>query len=104
MPVAFQASGGPPAGHSLSKPFSVEMSSMFGPRQRGQSPSAASPARGSSPANADRPATAAKPRRWRRVRADGNRSELMGAPGRKGFEEQRKLRHNQLLRYGPNVD
>ena len=36
-PVAFQASGGPSLGHSLSRPLSGEMSSRLGPRNCGQS-------------------------------------------------------------------
>ena len=37
MPWAFQARGGPPAGHSVKRPVSGEMSSRFGPRHWGQS-------------------------------------------------------------------
>src|ERR1041385_5199573 len=37
MPWAFHASGGPPAGHSVNRPVSGEISSRFGPRNCGQS-------------------------------------------------------------------
>src|SRR6266404_2579162 len=36
-PVAFQTTGGPSLGHSLSRPLSDEMSSRLGPRNCGQS-------------------------------------------------------------------
>ena len=36
-PLVRQASGGPPLGHSFSRPVSVEMPSRFGPRHCGQS-------------------------------------------------------------------
>src|SRR4051812_27742123 len=71
IPVAFQTSGGPPAGQSFKSPFSVEMSSTFGPRQRGQSPSALV-APGSKLAIAETPAAA---ERARSLRRDGGRDE-----------------------------
>src|SRR5262245_5533313 len=37
-PFTRQASGGPPAGHSVKRPVSYEMPSPFGPRQRDHSP------------------------------------------------------------------
>src|SRR5207248_3126126 len=36
-PLAVQTSGGPPVGQSWSSPVSVQTSSLFGPRHRGQS-------------------------------------------------------------------